>query len=197
MRFIELGLDKAKMSKTKRKIVVENKVEATEVVKILQHRTFKNGKTKLKILWNNNDSEWHDNVEAVREDFPEVVDNYFNNNKVKDVAPKSNVVYTDDENFVCNMNHEDYSVGITYKEEPNHLYWIDGGSLGGVFCNGCNGNFTSAKCKPNNVKPAYTCTNRLRGCEICYCNACFNKKMEKFLKVSDGVRQRRSRSNPN
>ena len=54
--------------------------------------------------------EWHDDVEAVREDFPEVVDNYFNNNNVEDIAPKSNVVYTDDENFVCNMNHKDYSV---------------------------------------------------------------------------------------
>ena len=122
--------------------------------------------------------EWHDDVKAVREDFPEVVDNYFNNNNVEDIAPKSNVVYTDDENFVCNMNHEDYSVGITYKEEPNHLYWIDGASLEGVFCNGCDGNFTSSICKPSNVKPAYTCTNRLRGCCICYCNACFNKKME-------------------
>ena len=40
-RFLELGLDKPKMSKTKRNIVVENKVEATEVVKILQYSTTK------------------------------------------------------------------------------------------------------------------------------------------------------------
>ena len=56
-RINDLGLDKSKMSKKKKKTVVKKKVEATEVVKILQHCKFKNGKTKIKILWNNNDTE--------------------------------------------------------------------------------------------------------------------------------------------
>ena len=192
-RINDLGLDKSKMSKKKKKTVVKKKVEATEVVKILQHRKFKNGKTKIKILWNNNDTEWHNDVDAVKANFPEIVNDYFNNVEEEIVTNKF-FMYSDEDNFVCKVNHEDYNIGITYKEEPDHLYWIDGGSMEGVTCSSCNGNFTLSNCRPTNVKPAYTCVNRVKGCCICYCNNCFNKKMENFLKSSGGVRQRRIRT---
>ena len=93
------------------------------------------------------------------------------------------------------MNHKEYSVGITYKEEPNHLYWIKGGSMEGVVCSSCKGNFTMAKCKPTNVKPAYTCMERTKGCEVCYCNNCFSKEIENFLKSESGGRHCRNRKN--
>ena len=78
-RFEELGLVRnPKMSEKKGKKVVEKvEIEATEVVKILQHCKFKNGKTKIKKLWNNNETEWHDDVDAMKVDFPEIVNDYF------------------------------------------------------------------------------------------------------------------------
>ena len=194
-RLEELGLVRnPKMSEKKKKKVVEKvEIEATEVVKILQHRKFKNGKTKIKILWNNNETEWHDDIDAVKVDFPEIVNDYFNNMEEEIVTNKF-FKYSDEDSFVCGINHDNYNIGITYKEEPDHGYWIDGASMEGVTCSSCNGNFTLSSCKPTNVKPAYTCVNRVRGCCICYCNNCFNKKMEQFLKSSSGVRQRRIRS---
>ena len=142
---------------------------------------------------NNNDTEWHDDVNAVKKDFPEIVNDYFNNVEEEIVTNKF-FMYSDEDNFVCDVNHEDYNIGITYKEEPDHLYWIDGRSMEEVMCSSCNGNFTLSNCRPTNVKPAYTCVNRVKGCCICYCNNCFNRKMENFLKSSGGVRQRRIRN---
>ena len=60
----------------------------------------------------------------VRVDAPKIVDDYFNDIKHKDVAIKKRYIFSYEESFECLVNHDDYSIGITYKEEPDHLYCV-------------------------------------------------------------------------
>ena len=175
-RIDSLGL--GKYEQTSKKKVKNNIIKpvSEEIIEILQHRKFQNGKIKIKVKWDNGETEWCDNIDAVKKDFPDLVKTYFNT-----LPDDSKVIDdSDEESYACPIDHEEFNIGITYKEEPNYLYWITNGSMEGILCSNCKGDFTSETCKPTMKYPAYTCMKRPRGCNICYCYKCFHKKMDDY-----------------
>ena len=167
-RLSALGLQKIKPVKEKRNNN-NTKPEPEEIRKILQHKIYRNGKIKLKVKWDNGDEEWCNDV-LVKKDFPSLVQNYFdglpNDSRINDDY--------DEDTYNCPIDHEEFNIGITYKEEPNYLYWTQNGSMEGILCSNCNGDFTSDACRPTNKFPAYTCMKRTKGCSVCYCYKCFH-----------------------
>jgi len=173
-RIDSLGLGKNKKASKKKEKNNIIKPVSEEIIEIIQHKKFQNGKIKIKVKWDNGETEWCDNIDAVKKEFPDLVKKYFNTfpdiNKVDDDS--------DEESYACPIDHEEFNIGITYKEEPNYLYWSTNQSMEGVLCSNCQGDFTSETCKPTNKYPAFTCMKRPKGCNICYCYKCFHKKMD-------------------
>jgi len=91
--------------------------------------------------------------------------------------------------FKCDIDHTDFTVWISFKEEPDSRYWEDGFALHGTKCHRCKQSFLSKQCLPNIEKPAYTCVNQCKGCTVAYCHKCFQNGM---LSSSGGSKSRRA-----
>ena len=57
-----LGLEKVKPVKPPKKKKKNTKPEPEEIIEILQHKKYRNGKIKIKVKCNNGDEEWCDNA---------------------------------------------------------------------------------------------------------------------------------------
>jgi len=74
-RIDSLGLGKNKKASKKKEKNNIIKPVSEEIIEIIQHKKFQNGKIKIKVKWDNGETEWCDNIDAVKKDFPDLVKN--------------------------------------------------------------------------------------------------------------------------
>ena len=68
-RIDSLGLGKNKKASKKKEKNNIIKPVSEEIIEILQHRKFQNGKIKIKVKWDNGETECCDNIDAVKKRF--------------------------------------------------------------------------------------------------------------------------------